>query len=224
MRPPARSLFAAIALTLLCGAGLAQAPSVPPPDPPAEQRFDFRERWGEQGAAERPARPGAQPITPSTAQVDLSEIGRDIAALPEPVQIMRERLIAAARSGDVGQVAALIAESPVRVAIDQDGREPPQDLWRRLYPESEGLEVLAILIGLLETGFVQVERGSPNEMFVWPYFAHVPLQSLQPPHTVELYRIVTAFDHQQMLDAGTWTFFRIGIAPDGTLHYFLAGE
>jgi hypothetical protein len=53
--------------------------------------------------------------------------------------------------------------------------------WKTNYPDSDGIEVLAILIEILETGFIHVDRGTPQEMYVWPYFARTPLNTLTPP-------------------------------------------
>jgi hypothetical protein len=35
---------------------------------------------------------------------------------------------------------------------------------------------------------------------------------------------VTSGDYADMAVTGTWSFYRVGIGPDGTLHYFVAGE
>jgi hypothetical protein len=64
-----------------------------------------------------------------------------------------------------------------------DGRAQRQDpiaLWRQTYPDSDGVEILAILIRILETEPVRVEAGTPPEMYVWPYFARLPIKSLTP--------------------------------------------
>jgi hypothetical protein len=190
-------------------------------------RIDFLERFG----SERPVelsptqrRPSREPIPPGTQVLTFADVQRDPALLPPPVRAVRERLIGAARSGDLAQLSALVAESTVEVKIDNDPVDDPAAFWRSQYPDSEGRELLAILLDLLDTGFVQVDIGTANEMFVWPYAAHVPLASLGPRELVEILRLVTSYDLQQMREAGSWTFFRIGIAPDGTWHYFIARE
>lgn len=192
-----------------------------------QQGPDFNERFGtvppvELSPAEPP--PSRDAIPPSTEAKALTDVQRDAAVLPPPVADMRRRLLDAARTGDLAAVQRLITENPVRVKIDEQAVESAVLLWRSQYPDSDGLEALSILIDTLETGFVRVDVGTPNEMYVWPYFAQVPLSTLGPPEIVELLRLVTAYDHQQMLDSGSWTFFRLGISPNGTWHYFVAGE
>ena len=100
----------------------------------------------------------------------------------------------------------------------------PIAFWKVNYPDSEGLEVLSILIGVLETGFVRVDEGTPQEMYVWPYFVRMPLKTLTPPQKVELFRIMTGADYKDMLDFGAYAFYRVGIGPDGTCHFFVAGD
>ena len=86
------------------------------------------------------------------------------------------------------------------------------------------LEIMAILTEILEAGYVHADVGSAQEMYIWPYFARYPLARLSPEQKVEMYRIVTSGDYADMAITGTWTFYRVGIGPDGTLHYFVAGE
>ncbi len=71
---------------------------------------------------------------------------------------------------------------------------------------------------------MHVDVGTPQEMYVWPYFARYPLNRLPPPQEVELYRILTADDVEEMRDFGVYVFYRVGIGQDGTWHYFVAGE
>jgi folate-binding Fe-S cluster repair protein YgfZ len=71
-------------------------------------------------------------------------------------------------------------------------------------------------------GYVHVDPGQPDEMYVWPYFARYPVTKLTPPQLVELFRLVYAGDYEDMLDYGLYTSFRVGLAPNGTWSYFLS--
>ena len=77
---------------------------------------------------------------------------------------------------------------------------------------------------MLETGFVHVDVGTPQEIYLWPYFARIPLKALTPQQRVELFRIVTGADYKDMVEFGVYSFYRLGIAPDGTWQFFVAGE
>jgi hypothetical protein len=52
----------------------------------------------------------------------------------------------------------------------------------------------------------------------------VPLRRLTPEQKVELFRIVTGSDYKKMKEFGAYIFYRVGIAPDGTWHFFVAGD
>ena len=77
---------------------------------------------------------------------------------------------------------------------------------------------------VLDAGYVHLDAGTPKELYVWPYFFALPLDKLTPPQRVELFKIVTAGDFEDMKDfgdlhflprrhhaAGQWAFFVAGI-------------
>ncbi|WP_394688648.1 hypothetical protein [Hoeflea sp.] len=153
------------------------------------------------------------------------ELMRDLSLLPEPVQRMRALIIESAMSGDPERLRALLGKGPTATRLsfgEIDG--DPVSYIRAISGDGEGLEILAILIDLLNAGFVRVDADGPDEAFVWPYFAAVPLESLTPPQRVELLRIVTAGDVEDMKAYGAYNFFRIGITSDGAWSFFMAGD
>jgi hypothetical protein len=77
---------------------------------------------------------------------------------------------------------------------------------------------------VLEAGFTHVGEGTSEELYVWPYFAQYPLQALTPGQLVELFTLMTAADYEDMKSYGSYTYFRVGIAPDGRWLFFLAGD
>lgn len=151
-----------------------------------------------------------------------AEIIRDLSRLPEAVRKKREEILAAARSGDIAKVSALIKENGT--AISFTGESDAAEFWKKTFPDSEGLEALATLIEILEMPFAQIDKGTPQEMFVWPYFHAVQLDKLTPEQRVELFRLVTAYDFREMQKFGSYNFFRAGIAPDGSWRFFVAGD
>ena len=52
----------------------------------------------------------------------------------------------------------------------------------------------------------------------------MPLKALTPAQRVELFRIVTGADYKDMVEFGAYSFYRLGIAPDGTWHFFVVGR
>jgi len=151
-----------------------------------------------------------------------AEIITDLSRLPAPVARTRERLLAAAHSGDLQQLAALMTD-PMPIFSFTDDKDPVA-FWKANYPDSDGVEVLSILTMILESGFVRVDEGTPQEMYVWPYFVRMSLASLTPQQKVELFRIVTGADYKDMMKLGVYAFYRLGISPDGTWQFFVTGD
>jgi hypothetical protein len=148
----------------------------------------------------------------------------DLSRLPDAVARTRERILAAARSGDLGKLVAVMqANEPMPVFSFSEDKNPIA-FWKATYPDSDGIEVLSILLTILDTGFVHVDQGTPQEIYLWPYFARLPLKGLTPEQRVELFRIVTGADYKDMIDFGAYSFYRLGIAPDGTWHFFVNGD
>lgn len=159
------------------------------------------------------------PVAPTAA---VPEISTDLSRLPAPVARTRERILAAARSGDLQQLAALVNEAmPVFSFTDE---KDPIAFWKANYPDSDGVEVLSTLTTILELGFVHVDQGTPQEMYVWPYFVRMSLTALTPAQKVELFRIVTGADYKDMLAFGVYSFYRVGIGPGGAWRFFVAGD
>jgi hypothetical protein len=192
------------------------APSPPEPAPPASQAAPQ--------LAPPPQRPSFHAVRPETTSSAPVEIITDLSRLPAAVGRMRLRILEAARTGNLNKVLGVMQSGETLPTFSQGNDMNPVTYWKTSYPDSDGIEVLAILSEILETGFVHVDEGTPQEMFVWPYFARVPLTKLTPAQKVELFKIVTGSDYKEMQEFGAYMFYRLGIAPDGTWHYFVAGD
>jgi len=161
---------------------------------------------------------------PNAVRRGTPQVITDMSKLPPAVALMRERILAAARTGKLDVVVSAMQSSKTLPIFSQAGDKDPIAYWRRNYPDSEGIEVLAILTEILETPCVHVDPGTPEEMYVWPYFARTPLKTLTPEQKVELFKIVTGGDYKDMLNAGTYNFFRLGIGADGGWRFFVSGD
>jgi hypothetical protein len=153
------------------------------------------------------------------------EIILDMNQLPEPVKKLRIAIVEAAASGDIERLRPLMKNGgdTTQVSVG-DAPEDPIAALKSLSGDKEGREVLGILLDIISTGAAHVDKGTPNELYVWPYFAEKSLDSLTPPEIVELYRIVTAADVADMKEFGSYNFYRIGISPDGKWKFFVAGD
>lgn len=165
--------------------------------------------------------PAGRPQDPNQP---IPEIHYGTEGLPPAVAKTRQALLDAAKTGDIDKLKDVIAANKFTPSF---GKEKPADAVAYLKSQSgdpEGREVLAILTDLLETGWVHINVGKPDEMYVWPYFAEVPIEKLTPPQLVELYRILTATDVEEMRAYDEYLFFKVGIAPDGTWKFFKVAD
>ncbi|MDE1997123.1 MAG: hypothetical protein KGI75_31775, partial [Rhizobiaceae bacterium] len=141
----------------------------------------------------------------------------DIDKAPEPVRKLRQAIVEAAASGDLERLRPLMniggGLNQTQVTADDPDEDPIKTL-HDLSGDPDGIEILSILLDIMSTGFAHVGQGTPDEMYVWPYFAEKDIKSLTAPEKVDLMRIVTAGDFSDMLEFGGYNFYRIGITPD----------
>lgn len=165
------------------------------------------------------ARPDVDPNAP------LPEVFYDVLKLPEPVRRMRQLLIDAAKSGDIEKLRPLLGtgDSATQLSL-ADMTDDPIAFLKSQSGDADGEEILAIMEEVLSAGYVHLDAGTPEELYVWPYFFAYPLDKLTPQQKVEMYKIVTASDFEEMQNFGNYIFFRLGISPDGHWAFFVAGE
>ncbi|HWK65616.1 MAG TPA: hypothetical protein VNS34_11780 [Rhizobiaceae bacterium] len=186
------------------------------PEAPADEDM---ENGGDETTGNQLGRPEIDPNAP------LPEIIYDVERLPEPVKRMRNLILEAAKSGDIEALRPLIGKGTDGTLLALGGVEgDPIEFLREGYRDSDGQELLAILEEVLNAGYVHLDAGKPEELYVWPYFVAVPLERLDSRQRVELFKIVTAFDYEEMKASGAYTFYRTGISPDGHWEFFVAGD
>ncbi|MBL8573591.1 MAG: hypothetical protein JNM13_07920 [Hyphomicrobiaceae bacterium] len=181
------------------------APAGPKPPPGAGDPHD------------KPAMPG--PATAPKAGLTL-EVHYGTEGLPERVKAMRARILEAVKSGDIEALRTPITSNEMPPIFAENDVPDPIAYLKSQSGDAEGREILAILWDLLDAGWVKANAGTAQEMYVWPYFAEHPIDQLSNEQLVEMFRIVTASDYDEMRAAGKYIFYKIGIGPDGTWHYF----
>lgn len=154
----------------------------------------------------------------------LPEVHYDLSSLPPAVAAMREKIIAAARSGNEAQMRAVIGLSNPAPVFSSTGEGDPIDILKTASGDTAGLEVLAILLDVLDAGWVVKGEGTPQVRYVWPYFAEFPPNALDRRQLIEVYRVLTAGDFEEMRAVGSYEFYRLEIAADGRWLMFMAGE
>lgn len=181
-----------------------------------------------QGLDEAPSDSGPVDDGPPASEIsepaEAPEILYDADKLPPPVRRLREQIIDAALTGDIEKLRPVFEANEGPPAISSADTDDPIDALRSLSGDPEGREILAILIEVLDAGYVHVDIGTPEEMYIWPYFARYPLDRLNGPQMVELFKLLTAGDYEDMKIFGVYLFYRVGIDPKGVWRYFSAGD
>lgn len=172
-----------------------------------------------------PAPGAAQALGAGISEPDaLPEVLYDPSLLPAPVRRLRDQIITAARSGDIERLRPVLEGNGITPLFSFGGDTDAISFWKQVSGDGEGRELLAIMIEVFEAGFVRVSQDGRNDIYVWPYFAELPLDALTPAQQVELYELATAQDVRDMREFGAYIFYRAGITADGQWQYFVAGD
>ncbi len=155
----------------------------------------------------------------------IPEVLYDTEQLPEPVARMRKLIMDAALTGEMENLRPILqtGEDGTQLSFG-DLPSDPITFLRELSGDDDGQEILAILYEVMSAGFVHLDAGEATDMYVWPYFFAVPLETLDKRQRVELFKLVTAGDYEDMKNFGAYIFYRVGISPEGRWLFFVAGD
>jgi hypothetical protein len=143
-----------------------------------------------------------------------------IQALPGPVAETRDRLLAAAESGDWEALRSLIPPDGFSFTFGEEN--DPIAYWQRL--EREGVPILSHLRALLSV--VAADNG---DWWVWPATAAKDPTEWTPEDAYILGELVdggvlTEEEREDYLRFGYYYGWRIGIDHEGTWRFFIAGD
>jgi hypothetical protein len=145
------------------------------------------------------------------------------ADLPAPVQELREAILSAVSTGRIEDLRHAYELNELKPDLAAEPVADPVAYWQRISGDGRGLEVLAALGQILEAGYVALPTGRDlenNKIYVWPYFAEVPLAGLNPAQDVELMRLLGAATALNLRATGRYSWWRIAIGADGVWHSF----
>ncbi|WP_427022947.1 hypothetical protein ACP4J4_09775 [Aureimonas ureilytica] len=205
----------------------SSTPSAPPsaPSAPATQLTPDPAKPGEAVPQAPQGDPDATTGAPQASDVPPAEILYGEDKLPAPVRDLRRKLLEVAKSGDIEKLRPLLETGSEATAVStSDDGQDPIEILKNASGDGQGVEILAILLETLDAGYVHLDRGGENELFMWPYFTQVNLEKLTKPQLVELFELVTAGDYERMLGNGSYDFYRVGISPEGRFEFFIAGD
>lgn len=139
--------------------------------------------------------------------------------LPVQVRRMHRAILQAARSGRIENLREVLQMNELMPLIDGKFVHDPVKHWKAASKDHSGREVLALLTELLELPPVKKTTKS-GALYIWPYFAGVPLQKLTPPQLVRLYRLAPAEKVVRMLENNRYSHEYVTLGEDGTWHSF----
>lgn len=146
-----------------------------------------------------------------------------IEGLPQPVRELRDAMMEAVQSGRIEELRYAYDLNDIKPDLAIPRGSDPVAHWKRLSGDGEGREILAMLSLVLDSGYVVLPLGADpenNRLYIWPYFAEVPLGTLTPSQEVELLRLVPPAKAKEMKASGKYTHWRIAIGADGSWHSF----
>jgi hypothetical protein len=144
-------------------------------------------------------------------------------ALPQSVIDMREQILAAVHAGDVAELKDAIEWNEIKPDFGEPANGDPIAYWKKNSADGQGREVLAVIANLLALPPARLAIGKDPEntmVYVWPYLAELPLDTLTPGAEVDLYRLMSAEQAKPMKASKKWTWWRLAIGADGTWHTF----
>ena len=167
------------------------------------------------------------PRMPAPPLEQISDPLSDLAALPPRVRAMRDKILAAAQSGDIENLRAPIEwnETP---PIFARGAGRPRNFGETIEAlkarsfDGKGYEILAILRAIFEQPYAKVTRG-PVTTYVWPAFAVKQQPDVDDETRLAMWRCARFANLGLHNDIGLPLIERVGIGADGTWHYFYSG-
>ncbi len=159
----------------------------------------------------------------SSRSVTGPTILRDLDALPAPVWRMVMELLNASQSDSLEalRVAIEMNEMPPSFGATPADISDPVGQLRSLSSSGKDDEILKALEDILNSGFVHVGVNTPYEAYVWPYFAYYTIATLNRAQDNELRQLLSDEAYQSTMQTGQYTYFMLGISPDGIWQYFI---
>jgi len=152
------------------------------------------------------------------------EISSDISALPEAVQATRQKLIDAARSGDIEALQPIIDAQGVQPKVSFGDPDDALGYLRDVSEDGEGRQILGLLLDLLDQPYAYFPDSGGETNYIWPYLAELDPNALTPEQQVDAYRLVSDDQLDDLKQFGAWIFWRTYINESGEWYAFIAGD
>jgi hypothetical protein len=159
----------------------------------------------------------------STPPPALSPLITDVAVLPRLVAVMRAKILAACRTGDIEALRVPIDWNEVRPLFEKGAHRPPGTdpiaVLKDLSFDRKGIETLVVLRAVLTQACIRETRGKAD-MYVWPGFAIVPPAAPSDDDKQVMLTCLRFASLRRLSPGAPWPLMRVGIGGDGVWHYF----
>lgn len=152
------------------------------------------------------------------------EIRKSLDGLPQPVLEMREAILAAAKSGQIEELLTPIEMNELKPDFGNGPAPDPIGHLKMKSTGGDGKDILAALEKVLEAPYAIVPLGRDlenNRIYMWPFFAETGVSNLTVEQQADLRALAPEAVAAEMLaKGGSYSWWRVGIAADGTWHVF----
>lgn len=152
------------------------------------------------------------------------KITSDPSKLPQPVRVMRASIIRAAKSGDIKAVRAVLQRNEIKPIVNFDTKLSPVEYWLSVSEDGNGKDIMANMVEIFLKPYAVINEGTSKEKYIWPYLAELNIKTLSPRQEVDILRLVSFKDYQEMKKSGRYLGYRASIGKDGTWHLFVKEE
>lgn len=167
---------------------------------------------GAETAPSPPPPTASQPAEPKTAE------------LPSHVSEMLDQILAAVRSGRIEDLQHAIDWNELPPEFGDEAGNDPIGYWKKSSPAGDGHDVLAVIEKLVALAPAKLPIGADpenNVVFVWPYLAEKPLDSLTTAERADLMSLMPEAEANVMIEKKKWAWWRLSIGADGTWLTFM---
>lgn len=144
--------------------------------------------------------------------------------LPAAVAKTRDAIRSAAAKGDLAGLAKLTDPARFTYSFGHGG-DDPTPYWESL--KSEGTDVGATIVALLDMGCVSFEIEGDTTYYEWPVAAEMAYEHLSADEVAALDELYAGKVEEQYVEgtaAGYYVGWRLLIAKDGRWESFVAGD
>ena len=148
----------------------------------------------------------------------------DLANLPELVITTRHDIIETAQFGNMNPMLEIVDRNEIwpvpDFGPDANYENAPIHSWVAQSQQTEGRYILAQMIEILSLPYAIKPLTQGVDLYIWPYFAEADLSYPCTEDMIDLLKIVTPTEYNNIRKTGKYTGYQLAIGTDGTWHYF----